>query len=202
MGQYFGPIRVRRESPAAHPSPKCRDERHSLAGSLLGTDRAGPSKKLRAGSLATISSNNRPFLSGARSLDGEWRRNLKNRLLLVVLDNLRRTHLRLVGISAKFTKCPALPQQVPALVKMNLQVGQAAAVIFREVVLPIQGFLFLHQPIDVAQHRLIVVIFNVNSFSLSCLPLGRAIFCDSALLIAQLLSHRRCTSLESFDRLF
>jgi hypothetical protein len=41
-------------------------------------------------------------------------------LLLVILDYLGRAHFRLVRVIAEFSKCPALAQEVPVLVELDL----------------------------------------------------------------------------------
>jgi hypothetical protein len=72
------------------------------------------------------------------------RRLLAQRLLLVVLNNLGWTHFRLVRIIPKLSECPALAQEIPALVEFDLQLGQTPPVIACQFTLPIEVFFFLH----------------------------------------------------------
>jgi hypothetical protein len=49
-------------------------------------------------------------------------------LLFVVLDDLGSTYFRLVRVIPKFAECPTLAQEIPVLVKLDLQLSQATPV--------------------------------------------------------------------------
>src|SRR5580692_312501 len=86
------------------------------------------------------------------------RRRIQRSLLLVVLDDLGGTHLGFIRVFAELTQCPALPQQVPTLVQMYFQVGQAGAIFTGDFTLSVELLFFLHQTIDVAEYGFVVFI--------------------------------------------
>ena len=93
-------------------------------------------------------------------------------LLLVVLDNLRWTNFRFVGIIAKLSKCPALAQEIPALVELNFQLSETVSVVVSKFAPSVKVLLFLHKLIDVVQYRLISILgFHLSPFQGSCSPL-------------------------------
>jgi hypothetical protein len=79
-------------------------------------------------------------------------------LLLVVLDDPGSTYFGLFRVIAKFSECPALAQEVPVLVKLDLQLSQATPVIVCQFAPRIQKFLFLHQAINMMEYRLIFIL--------------------------------------------
>ena len=93
-------------------------------------------------------------------------------LLLVVLDSLRWTNLRLVGIITELSKCSALAQEIPALVELNFQLSETVTVVAGKFAPSVKLLLFLHKLIDVVQYRLISILSShLSLFQGSRLPL-------------------------------
>ena len=79
----------------------------------------------------------------------------------VVLDNFRRAYTRLLRVTSEFTQSPALPQKIPALVKLHLNLSEAHAIRFAAGSLVVKPVLFRDQPFNMRQHRLVASIFDV-----------------------------------------
>src|SRR4029077_2371520 len=85
-------------------------------------------------------------------------------LLAVVLDRALRAHLGDVGVLAELLLGPALAQQVPALVELDLEVGEPGAfVLVVDARLRAQLVLLLDQGGDVLQDRRIVHAHSLPS---------------------------------------
>src|SRR5580704_12359006 len=76
-------------------------------------------------------------------------------LALVVLDDLRGAHLGLVGIAAVLGERPALAQQVPAAIELDVDLGQALAFGIRYLALGVELLLLGHEFLDVTENILV-----------------------------------------------
>jgi hypothetical protein len=69
-------------------------------------------------------------------------------LLLVALDRLLVPDLRLVGVVAELPPGAALPQEVPALIELDLEGAIALVVLGRAVRMLVQPMLLFHEVLD------------------------------------------------------
>jgi hypothetical protein len=90
------------------------------------------------------------------------RREIHQSLLLVILDDLGGTHFGFIRVFTELAECPALPQQVPALVEMHFQLGQMGAVFTGEFTLGVKLLFFLHQTIDAAEYGFVVLVIFIE----------------------------------------
>jgi hypothetical protein len=72
-------------------------------------------------------------------------------LLLVSLDDRRRTHLGLVRILAKLAPCVPLAQKIPALIELDLDLLEPHLIVIRQLALPVQVLLLMHKAFDLLQ---------------------------------------------------
>src|SRR2546426_10469237 len=75
--------------------------------------------------------------------------------LFVALHRLGRPDARLRRIAAKLPQRPALAQEIPAQIELDLDLLQALAVGVRELPLSIELVLFLHELFDMLAYRLV-----------------------------------------------
>jgi len=80
------------------------------------------------------------------------------RLLFVLFDDFRRPDPRLIGVFAEFPQRPALAQQIPALIELDLDRFQPPLVGVGEGFLTVQLMLFPHELLDVLPHGLIDIL--------------------------------------------
>jgi hypothetical protein len=76
-------------------------------------------------------------------------------LLLVILDDLRWTDVRLVRITPGVAQRAALAQEIPALIQFDFNVRQPIAIGICERPLPIEMMLFCNEPLDMIKHGLV-----------------------------------------------
>jgi hypothetical protein len=79
------------------------------------------------------------------------------RLAQVPFDDIRGPDLRRGRITSGFPQCTPLPQQVPALIQLDLQIGQPPGGIRGGVGFFEQLMFFGHQALNVRQHRYVLV---------------------------------------------
>ena len=76
-------------------------------------------------------------------------------LLLVALDDRRRTNLRVVRILAELTTCPPLPEQIPALIELDLNRLKPNLVVIRQRIVAVQTLLLMNEVRDLREHRFV-----------------------------------------------
>jgi hypothetical protein len=76
-------------------------------------------------------------------------------LLLVSLDNRRRPDGRAVRIEAEFAQGAALPQPVPALIELDLDLSKAQSIAVGQGGLLVQMLFFAHEALDVFENAVI-----------------------------------------------
>jgi hypothetical protein len=87
--------------------------------------------------------------------------------LFVVFDDFAGADFGFVRVFAEFAEGPALSQQVPALIQLDLQLAQTLAVIDGELALGVKGLFFFHELVNVGENGTIVVIaWHAGSLSL------------------------------------
>jgi len=89
-------------------------------------------------------------------------------LLLIILDDLRRTHFCFVRIKPNIAQGTPLAQEVPALIQLHLDVREALPIGFGECPLLVQPMLLCDKVLNMIEDRL---IFNVILHE-SLLPCG------------------------------
>src|SRR5262249_46374305 len=85
-------------------------------------------------------------------------------LLLVVLDDVGRPHLRLVRILAELAQRPPLPQQIPALIELDADRLEPRAPLIVELVLTAEGMLLVHELLDRPQNSFVGRVFVRHGF--------------------------------------
>src|ERR1700747_2801593 len=89
--------------------------------------------------------------------------------LLVVLNNLRRPHMRLIWITSDLPQRLALPQQVPALIQLDINfrqprtIGISARLVFE------QAMLLCREALDNFEDGLIICFVFHNDLLRACL---------------------------------
>lgn len=76
--------------------------------------------------------------------------------MLVALDDLWVADLRSIGVLAELAACPPLPQEIPALVELNLKRQVALAIVGRVVVLAVEPVLLVDEVLNAMQYALVV----------------------------------------------
>src|SRR5262249_24221788 len=84
-----------------------------------------------------------------------------HRLAFVAFHYSRGTRVRLGGIAAEFAQRPALPQQIPALVELGLDVGKSLALVGGRGRVLEQLVLLGDQTLDVVRN--LGLVFHVRS---------------------------------------
>jgi len=72
-------------------------------------------------------------------------------LLLVPLDDRRRSDLRPIRILAKPAACVVLAEQIPALVQFNFDLLETHLIVIGQFVLSLQTLLLVHQSLDLRE---------------------------------------------------
>ena len=89
---------------------------------------------------------------------------LGGKLLLVILDNLCWTHFGLIGVFAELAQGAALAQEIPALVQLDLYLGETRLVVIGEAALCVEELFFLDQLVDVAEDGLVGFLVGHGNF--------------------------------------
>jgi hypothetical protein len=77
-------------------------------------------------------------------------------LLLIVLDDLRRTNFRLVRIESEVAKSTSLAQEVPTLIQLNLDFLEPSKVGLGKFPLQVQSVFLFDEVLNVIEDRLIL----------------------------------------------
>jgi hypothetical protein len=75
--------------------------------------------------------------------------------LFVILDDLRRPHLRFVRVQPDVAQGAALAQQIPALIELDPDLRQPLPIGFKVPPPLVQSVLLLHETLNVVQNRLV-----------------------------------------------
>src|SRR5712691_1916765 len=78
-----------------------------------------------------------------------------HRLLLVPLDDRRRTHLGLIRILAELTPRVPLPQQIPTLIELDFDGLQPYLIVIGQFALPVEMLLLVNKTFDLLQDGVI-----------------------------------------------
>ena len=81
-----------------------------------------------------------------------WALSNERALLLVLLDDRRRSEVRRIGILSKLAERPPLAQQIPAPIELDLDRREPLAVIAVQVGSPIQPVFLVYEPLNALQH--------------------------------------------------
>jgi hypothetical protein len=79
-------------------------------------------------------------------------------LLFVIFNDFGGTHFCLVRFLAKFSKSAALTQEIPALIELDFQFGEALLVADRKFPFAVEAFFFSDEFVDVVEYGLIFVV--------------------------------------------
>src|SRR5437870_1494111 len=77
-------------------------------------------------------------------------------LLLVALDDVRRPDFRAIGVLAELAQRASLPQEIPALVELDLELTQALALLVGLRAPGVERMLLVDEASDMGEHGLIV----------------------------------------------
>src|SRR5262245_2752994 len=91
-------------------------------------------------------------------------------LLLVVLDDIGRPDLRLIGIAAELAQRPSLPQQIPALIELHAQRLEPRVRLVVAFLLGVQLVLLVHELLDPVEHPFIRLMFRHSISSCARAP--------------------------------
>jgi hypothetical protein len=72
-------------------------------------------------------------------------------LLLISLDDRRRTHLGLVWILAELAPCIPLAEQIPALIELDPNLIEPHLIVVRQLRVPVKALLLVHKTFDFPQ---------------------------------------------------
>jgi hypothetical protein len=76
-------------------------------------------------------------------------------LLLIILDDLRRTNLRILGVEPDIAKGTSLAQEVPALIQFDLDLREPLAIGLGKFPLVVQSVFLCDKALNIIEDRLI-----------------------------------------------
>src|SRR5689334_17615647 len=88
-------------------------------------------------------------------------------LLFVLLDDLRRTHPRLIRIITEFAQRPPLAQQIPVLIQLHLEALQAIGLGPAQRFLRVERLLFVDEGADMVEDARVAVFDRLHATILS-----------------------------------
>jgi hypothetical protein len=92
-------------------------------------------------------------------------------LLFVALDDLRVPDLRAIGVLSELAPRPPLPQEIPALVELDLERLMALVILGRMVALAVESMLLVDEVLNTMQNALVVhgtsaVLYGIRAANL------------------------------------